>query len=149
MSVISDLTSGAASGIFSGLGSMAKDLREAFVGKEMTPELQVELQKKVMDLELAVTNSQMTMIAAEASSSDPWTSRARPSFMYVFYFMLLFIGITAPVIGIWYPQHMTTFFANVQLGLAAIPDSLYTLFGAGYLGYATARTVEKKAGVSK
>jgi len=44
---------------------------------------------------------------------------------------------------------MTLFFANVKLGLAAIPDSLYTLFGAGYLGYTGARSFDKIKGVSK
>lgn len=149
MSVLTDISSGAVGGLLGGIGSMAKDLREAFMGKEMTPELAVELQKKAMDLELATQNAQMSMIVAEASSADPWTSRARPMFMYVFYFMLVGIGVAAPFVGIWYPVYMTQFFTNVGLGLKAIPDALYTLFGAGYLGYTGARMSEKKAGVTK
>ncbi len=143
-----DMVKGGAEGLLSGVGTLAKDIREAIVGKEMTPELQVELQKKVMDLELMTQTAQMSMITAEANSKDPWTSRARPSFMYVFYFVLLSIGILAPFVGIFYPAQMLTFFNNTKLGFAAIPDSLYTLFGAGYLGYAGARTVEKVKGKS-
>lgn len=149
MSVLSELASGATGGIFGGIGNLATSLREAIVGKEMIPELQVELQRIAVSIELETQKAQSAMIVAEASSSDPWTSRARPSFMYVFYFMLLSIGIAAPFVGIWYTAQMVTFFANVKMGLAAIPDSLYTLFGAGYLGYTGARMSEKKAGVSK
>lgn len=32
----------------------------------------------------------MKAIIAEAQSRDPWTSRARPSFMYVMYVLILF-----------------------------------------------------------
>lgn len=149
MSILAALGSGAVSGLVGSVGTLAKDIREAIVGKEITPELKVELEKKAMDMELAATNAQMEMIKAEASSADPWTSRARPTFMYVFYFILLLIGIVAPIIGIWYSAYMAVFFTNVALGFNAIPDSLYTLFGAGYLGYTGARMIEKKAGVSK
>ncbi len=33
--------------------------------------------------------TRMTAIVAEANSADPWTSRARPSFLYVMYALLL------------------------------------------------------------
>ena len=149
MSVISELAEGGSKGLFSGIGEMAKSLREAFVGKEMTPELQVQLQQKAMDLELAVTNAQMEMITAEAKSSDPWTSRARPAFAYVFYILLLVCGIIAPIIGVFYPEHMKLFFENMAAGFRAIPTDLYTLFGFGYLGYVGARSWDKKNGVAK
>ena len=33
--------------------------------------------------------TQLQAIVAEASSADPWTSRARPNFLYVMYILLL------------------------------------------------------------
>ena len=42
----------------------------------------------------------MSAIIAEANSVDPWTSRARPSFLYVVYVMLLFslpMGLVAAI----------------------------------------------------
>ena len=39
--------------------------------------------------ELAEINARLSAIVAEANSQDPWTSRARPSFLYVVYLMLL------------------------------------------------------------
>ena len=41
----------------------------------------------------------MSAIVAEANSSDPWTSRARPSFLYLIYVLLLFavpMGFSPP-----------------------------------------------------
>lgn len=148
MSIFTDLGAGAAGGILGGIGTLVKDVRQAITG-EMTSEQQLVLQQKLMDLELAVANGQMEMIKAEASSSDPWTSRARPSFMYIFYFILLTMGIFVPALAIWFPIQSTQFYANVKLGFAAIPDSLYTLFGAGYLGYAGCRSFEKIKGATK
>lgn len=148
MSVISELASGAAGGIFGGISSMIGELRNAF-GSELTPDQKAALQMKLADLELAATNAQMEMIKAEASSNDPWTSRARPSFMYVFYFILLLCGVVAPFMGIWWPNYMNTFFSCMATGFKAIPSDLYALFGAGYLGYTGMRTFEKVKGVSK
>lgn len=88
-------------------------------------------------------------ITAEAKSTDPWTSRARPMFMYTFYLILLNLTIVAPALGVFFPEQMTTFFTNVKLGFVAIPEPLWWLFGSGYLGYTTARTVEKRGAMPK
>lgn len=142
-----DLAKGGASGLMSGIGELAKDIRQAVTG-ELSPEQQAELQKKAMDLEVAATNAQMQMITAEANSQDKWTSRARPSFMYVFYFILISLIIVAPLAGVFAPGQMQLFFDNVGKGFKAIPDSLYALFGSGYLGYTGFRTFEKVKGAS-
>ena len=39
--------------------------------------------------ELDRLKAQMAAVLAEAESPDPWTSRARPSFLYVMYVLLL------------------------------------------------------------
>lgn len=81
-------------------------------------------------------------ILAEANSDDPWTSRARPSFLYVIYILIL----TSIPTGIAYaiePAGVLRFIEGMQLWLAAIPGELWTLFGAGYLGYAGLRHREK------
>jgi hypothetical protein len=92
--------------------------------------------------ELDAVRIQLSAILAEAQSPDPWTSRARPSFMYVIYILIL-MAIPMGVLSAFDVEVA----ANIALGfkswLAAIPDSLYTLFGVGYLGYTGARTVDK------
>jgi hypothetical protein len=99
--------------------------------------------------ELKELEIRMGAIMAEANSSDPWTSRARPAFMYVFYFIILSLTVVAPIIGVVNPQAMEVFFVNVGAGFKALPEELWWTFTAGYLGYAGARTYEKKQGVAK
>jgi hypothetical protein len=144
---LSSLGSGAVGGLLGGIGTLAKDIRQAVTG-EISADQKVIIQQKLMELEIESGKAQSAMIVAEASSTDPWTSRARPSFMYVFYFILLSMGIFVPILGVWYPEQSAIFYVNVEAGFKAIPDSLYTLFGAGYLGYVGARGYEKVKGVS-
>jgi len=91
---------------------------------------------------------QMSAIVAEAQSADPWTSRARPSFLYVIYIMIL-LGVPMGVLSAFRPELATLIASGLQQWLAAIPDSLWALFGAGYLGYSGARMWEKGKGVAK
>jgi hypothetical protein len=98
--------------------------------------------------ELKTLATQMSAILAEAQSADPWTSRARPSFLYVIYIMIL-MGIPMGFLAAFRPDIATAVAGGMQKWLAAIPESLYTLFGVGYLGYAGSRSYEKGKGVTK
>jgi hypothetical protein len=109
----------------------------------------IEMERLKQSGEFKELDSAMQAILAEANSQDPWTSRARPSFMYVFYFILLALVIAAPIIGVFKPAEMKTFFENVKFGFEAVPEALWWTFSAGYLGYTTARTYEKKVGAAK
>ena len=40
--------------------------------------------------EMQLIEARLSAIVAEAQSPDPWTSRARPSFLYVMYLLILF-----------------------------------------------------------
>lgn len=82
-------------------------------------------------------------IKTEAQSDDPWTSRARPSFMYVIYVFIL-AAIPFGILSIWYPDQCLKAVKGVKLWLDAIPEDFVWLFGAGYLGYAGARSYDKK-----
>lgn len=90
----------------------------------------------------------MSAIIAEAQSNDPWTSRARPSFLYVIYLMIL-ASIPMGILAAFRPDLATAIAGGMQAWLKAIPSELYTLFGVGYLGYAGARTWEKRKGATK
>lgn len=109
---------------------------------------QLDLLSLQQNGDLKELETRMSAIIAEASSTDPWTSRARPSFLYVFYFVILSLTVVAPVIGVFNPDAMTLFFGNVGKGFEAIPEELWWTFSAGYLGYAGARTFEKRKGVA-
>lgn len=97
---------------------------------------------------LAELQASMGAILAEAQSADPWTSRARPTFLYLMYgiIMLAFVG---GILGIWFPDHTARAADNIGKLLAAIPDSLWWLFGAGYLGYTGARSFDKWQGAAR
>ena len=94
------------------------------------------------------TAQQLSAIIAEAQSADPWTSRARPSFLYVMYVMIL-ISIPFAILWAFYPEVGDRMATGLQKWLAAIPDAMWALFGAGYLGYTGARTWEKGKGAAK
>lgn len=92
--------------------------------------------------------TQMSAILAEAQSSDPWTSRARPSFLYVMYVLLLW-SIPMGLIAAFRPAVATDIARGMNAYLAGIPEPLYALFGTGYLGYTVARQWGKAIGTDK
>jgi hypothetical protein len=93
--------------------------------------------------EIEMLKQSLSAILAEAQSTDPWTSRARPSFLYVIYVMIL-ASIPMGVLHAVNPALATGIAEGMKAWLSAIPDELYVLFGAGYLGYAHYRTSDKK-----
>lgn len=103
----------------------------------------LELEKLKVEGAFREMDTALSAIKTEAASNDPWTSRARPSFLYVFYFILIALVVFAPIVGITNPSAMALFFTNVKLGFEAIPEALWWTFSAGYLGYTGARTFEK------
>ena len=106
----------------------------------------LELLKADNAQELDRIRVQLTGIVAEAQSTDPWTSRARPSFLYVMYTLLLW-SIPMGLIAALQPQMARDIAGGMTTYLAGIPEPLYALFGTGYLGYTVARTWGKTKGV--
>src|SRR3990172_6853045 len=134
-------------GLFSGIGTLAKDIRTAITGKEpISSDKAAEISLKLAELEGKIEEGRVSVLVAEASSSDKFTSRARPSFMYVFYIVVLCLTLAAPFVGIFFPAQMMQFYANVQYGFKAIPDIMWQTFGVGYLGYVAAREYGKTKG---
>ena len=98
--------------------------------------------------ELERLKAQMGAVLAEAQSPDPWTSRARPSFLYVMYALLLW-SLPMGLIAAIRPAAAQAIAAGMTAYLNGLPEPLYTLFGTGYLGYTVARTWGKTKGVEK
>ncbi len=88
--------------------------------------------------ELERVKAQMAAILAEAQATDPWTSRARPAFLYVMYALLLW-SIPMGLIAAVRPQAATAIAQAMNAYLTGLPEPLYALFGTGYLGYTVAR----------
>ncbi len=98
--------------------------------------------------ELQQIEARMSAIIAEASSADPWTSRARPSFLYVMYALLLF-AMPMGILAAFAPGTARDIAQGMNDYLNGLPDSLYALFGTGYLGYTAARQWGKVKGVER
>lgn len=134
--------------IVAGVFDIGRDLIQKLV---KDPAQAAEMQLKLVELdqqgELSKLQLQMSAILAEANSSDPWTSRARPSFMYLFYAIMAFMVIVAPIIGVVYPEKMELFFINVGKGFTAIPEAMWWTFSACFTGYSVSKTVENVSGV--
>lgn len=102
---------------------------------------------KLMDAaakgELDVLKVQLSAILAEAQSADPFTSRARPTFLYVVYILIL-TAIPFGVLWAFQPEIAERVATGFGMWLNAIPEPLYALFGAGYLGYTAFRSWDKR-----
>lgn len=77
MSVISELASGATGGIFGGIGSLVKDIREAWTG-DPSPEKQAEISQKLLELENQSMSAQAAINLEEAKSEKLFVSGWRP-----------------------------------------------------------------------
>ena len=126
-------------GIFDGLIGPIAGLIDKIVPD---PKAREAAKLKLIELqnaqELKQVEAQLSAIVAEARSADPWTSRARPSFLYVMYALFLW-SIPMGLIGAFAPTTAHAIITNMTGYLAALPEPLYTLFGTGYLGYTAAR----------
>jgi hypothetical protein len=106
-----------------------------------------EAKIKLLELEqageLSELNRSYDAIIAEANSQDKWTSRARPSFLYVIYILIL-SSLPFAILFMIDPERGKAVVDGFGLWLRAIPDELYTLMGVGYLGYSASRSFDKK-----
>ena len=108
----------------------------------------LELVKLQGGQEMETLRTQLSAILAEASSNDPWTSRARPSFLYVIYAMILW-AIPMGLIAAVRPEAAAQIASGMNAYLNGLPEPLYALFGTGYLGYTAARSWGKARGTEK
>ena len=73
-------------------------------------------------------------------------SRARPSFLYVVYILLL-SAIPMGVLTVFNPGAALDLTTGFKAWLGAIPDSILTLFGTVMTGYVIGRSWEKTKGI--
>ena len=128
------------------ISPIAKLIDKIIPDPEARDRAKLELLKMEGSQEMEAVRTRMTAIVAEANSADPWTSRARPSFLYVMYALLLW-AIPMGLIAAARPDMAKGIAEGMNAYLAGIPEPLYALFGTGYLGYTAARTWGKIRGV--
>lgn len=82
------------------------------------------------------------------ADADLWTSRARPTFLYVMYAMILW-ALPMGLIAAFSPATARAMSEGISSYLKGLPEPLYALFGTGYLGYATLRQWGKVKGAER
>jgi hypothetical protein len=128
------------------IGPIASIIDKIIPDKEARDKAKLELIKLEGSQEMELVRVQLSAIIAEAGSADPWTSRARPSFLYVMYTMLL-CALPMGVLAAFRPQAAYDIAAGMNAYLNGLPEPLYALFGTGYLGYTAAHQWGKIKGV--
>ncbi len=129
-----------------GIGS--KIIDKIFPDPAQKAQAQLELLKMQQAGDLDEIKVQLSAIIAEAQSTDPWTSRARPSFLYVVYVLLLW-SIPMGVLTIFKPEAAAAFTLGFKAWMSAIPEPVLTLFGVVMTGYVAGRSWEKVRGATK
>jgi hypothetical protein len=108
----------------------------------------VAILKANTDSIIAQLDAQNRAANAEAASSDPWTSRARPSFLYVMYVLIL-ASVPMGFLAAARPEVAKDVALGMQAWLAAIPGELWQVFGLCFSVYGVSRTIEKVKGVAR
>ena len=130
------------------IGPIGKLLDKIIPDPQMRDRAKLELIQLQGSQELETLKTQLSAILSESQSCDPWTSRARPSFLYVMYVMILW-AIPMGLIAAFAPNVAKGISTGMNAYLAGIPEPLWALFGTGYLGYTAARQWGKVKGVER
>ena len=127
------------------VGPLASVLDKLIPDPKAREAAKLELLRLEAANELDRTKAQLAAVLADAQAADPWTSRARPGFLYVMYALLLW-SIPMGLIAAVRPEAARAIAAGMTAYLNGIPEPLYALFGTGYLGYTVAREWGKAKG---
>ena len=130
------------------IGPLASIIDKIIPDKEARERAKIELVKLEGTQELQAIQARLSAIVAEAGSTDPWTSRARPSFLYVMYALLLW-ALPMGLLAAFRPETARAIAEGMNAYLNGLPEPLYALFGTGYLGYTAARQWGKVKGVER
>lgn len=126
-------------------GFLATALDKIFPDPAEAAKAKAALMQAEQEGRLSEMKAELSAIVAEGQSADPWTSRARPSFLYVMYVMILWC-IPMGIVSAIGPDVAGRIVNGMTGYLSAIPEPLYALFGTGYPGYTAARQWGKVKG---
>ena len=114
---------------------------------EAKAQAMLALHKMELDGELEKERIQLSAILAEANSPDPYTSRARPTMLYVFYILIL-AGLPMGMLAAFSPGTAADIAVGFRAWLKAIPDNIIDMATFVMLGYIGGRTFEKIKGAA-
>lgn len=152
MGVISDLTEGAAAGVFTGIGTLAKDLRAAITGKTtLDSSDQIKLIELAQSLELeslradqAISQAQMQINLADAQSGSNFRGGWRPMAGWLCVAGMGYQFLLCPIL----PWMLNSVGLTVQPLPVIDGESLMAMM-SGLLGLGGFRTFERVRGMRK
>ena len=156
MSFFSELLSGGTAGLATGIGTLAKDLREAITGKTiLDPAKQEEFLYKMAALqdaavvekvqyEQVVAEGQLAINKAEAANASVFVSGWRPAVGWVCVSGLFYTFILKPILP-WMIAVGAAMSGTVSVvpSLPDVPMGDLVVLLAGMLGLAVTRSVDK------
>lgn len=122
-------------------------IEKIFPDKTQQEKAKADLIRLEMEGQLDQFKQQLQVFVNESSSPDKWTSRARPSFLYVMYIFIL-CGIPMGVLAVFSKETAMEIAAGMRAWLGAIPTSLWAVFGASFSVYTIARSYDKGKEIS-
>ena len=96
MDILGALANGAVGGLLGGIGTLAKDIRQAITG-DLPAEKQAEIQQKIMEIELAAATGQMQINLEEAKSEHLFVSGWRPAVGWIGAIALGYASVLEPL----------------------------------------------------
>lgn len=126
-----------------GIFELGKTILNKVVGdKDKRDEYTLKLLELQQQGEFKGEDLRYQAIVAEANSTDKWTSRARPTFLYVMYIIIL-SAIPLGIVHCFNPALATSFSDGFKEWLTAVPHILWESMTAGFLGYCGTRSMDK------
>lgn len=141
MGLVAELAAGGAKGLFSGIGSLAKDIRIAITGKD--PEKIAEAIAKAQEIESATQIAQTDINKEEAKHPNWFVSGWRPFIGWTCGVALAFHYVVSPFL-VWLLSAFDITSSVPKLDMAALMTLLFGMLGLG--GY---RSYEKKQGIAR
>ncbi len=124
-------------------GFIGKIVDKIFPDKTEAERAKAELIKLQMSGDIEEIKQALAVFVNESSSTDKWTSRARPSFLYVMYIFILF-SIPMGILSIFSKESAFQIAEGMKAWLSAIPNYLWGVFGTSFAVYTLARSYDKK-----
>jgi hypothetical protein len=149
MSIFAEVTAAGVGSVMTGIGSLAKDLRQAITG-ELPAEKQAEIEMKLLELENQASLAQTEINKIEAANPSLFVSGWRPGAAWVCVMGLVYTFLFKPLFP-WAVQVGAIIVGKVST-IPPLPEvpmgDLMVLLG-GMLGLSLSRTIEKVKGVAK
>ena len=142
MDIIGTVLAGGIKPIFEGIGSLAKDIRQAITG-EISPEKKAEIEQRAMEIEFAATKAQTDINLEEAKNPNIFVSGWRPFIGWICGFSLGWQFIGSPVFE-WAMKIAGKDITAPALDTGSLITILFALLGLGGL-----RTYEKNKEVQE